>query len=182
MVDTDTICFNIAAFISDLFVLERAADKFVEHTAKLAGRRVPPSLVALLTAGAEWEELAVVVAAIAQHQAPLAMGNILGSCISNIIGAFGLGLIFAPADISFDRSSKIYTTVLLVLTSFFALYMLFGQILGRFGGGVLIATFVVHICSIAWAIYKGIVTPPEEMIPIPKATATQTQDPTSSQL
>ncbi|TVY86218.1 hypothetical protein LAWI1_G008915, partial [Lachnellula willkommii] len=52
MVDTDTLYFSIAAFISGLFVLERAADKFVDHTTKLAARlRVPPALVALLTAG-----------------------------------------------------------------------------------------------------------------------------------
>lgn len=58
MVDMDTVCFNIAAFISGLVILERAADKFLDHTAKLAGRlRVPPALVALLTAGAEWEEV-----------------------------------------------------------------------------------------------------------------------------
>jgi hypothetical protein len=58
MVDADTVCFNIAAFIGGLFVLEKAADKFVGRTAKLAVRlRVPPTLVALLTAGAEWEEV-----------------------------------------------------------------------------------------------------------------------------
>ena len=90
------------------------------------------------------------------------MGNILGSSISNIIGAFGLGLIFSPANMSFDRSSKIYTAILLALTSFFAVYMLLFQTLGRVGGGVLVATFIIYISSIAWAIYKGIVTPPED--------------------
>lgn len=116
----------------------------------------------LVLANSNPRQLAVVIAAIAQHQSALAMGNILGSCISNILGAFSLGLIFSPADLYFDKSSKIYTAVLLSLSSFFALYMLFGQILGRFAGGVLIATFIVYICSIACAIYKGIVTPPEE--------------------
>lgn len=58
MVDTDGIVFNIAAFIGGLFVLEFGADKFIDHTAKLAARtRIPPTLIALLTAGAEWEEV-----------------------------------------------------------------------------------------------------------------------------
>jgi Ca2+/Na+ antiporter len=104
----------------------------------------------------------VVVAVIARHESPLAMGNILGSSISNTIGAFGLGLIFSLADESFDRSSKIYTAILLALTSFFALYMLLPQTLGRVGGGVLVAIFIFYIFSIAWAIYEGIVTPPED--------------------
>lgn len=90
------------------------------------------------------------------------MGNILGSTISNIIGAFGLGLIFSPADVSFDQSSKIYSAILLALTSFFAVYMLLFQALGRIGGAIFVATFIVYISSIAWAIYKGTVAPPED--------------------
>jgi Ca2+/Na+ antiporter len=58
MVDYDNVFFNIAAFIAGLFVLEFGADKFIDHTAKIAARlRIPPTLIALLTAGAEWEEV-----------------------------------------------------------------------------------------------------------------------------
>lgn len=89
------------------------------------------------------------------------MGNILGSSISNILGAFSLGLIFSPSSITFDKSAKIYTGVLLGLTTFFMLFILFLEPLGRFGGGLLVLTFVAYFISIAWAIYKGIVEPPE---------------------
>lgn len=105
-------------------------------------------------------QLAVVVAAISQKQSPLALGNILGSSISNILGAFSLGLIFSKSQITFDRSSKIYTGVLLGLTTFFAIFILFFESLGRIGGGLLLVTFVAYIASIGWAIYKGIVEPP----------------------
>jgi Ca2+/Na+ antiporter len=162
MVDLDNVFFNISAFVAGLFVLEFGADKFIDHTAKVASRlRVPPTLIALLTAGAEWEELVVVVASISQHQSPLALGNILGSSISNILGAFSLGLIFAPASITFDKSAKIYTSVLLGLTTFFTAFILFFEPLGRIGGGLLVLTFILYFISIAWAIYKGIVEPPE---------------------
>jgi Ca2+/Na+ antiporter len=58
MVDYDTIAFNTAAFLSGLFVLEFGADKFIDHTTKVASRlHIPPTLIALLTAGAEWEEV-----------------------------------------------------------------------------------------------------------------------------
>ncbi|PVH85311.1 hypothetical protein DL98DRAFT_511778, partial [Cadophora sp. DSE1049] len=163
MVSSDNVAFNIAAFIGGLFVLEFGADKFIDHTAKIASRTgIPPTLVALLTAGAEWEELVVVVAAISQKQSPLALGNILGSSISNILGAFSLGLIFSPSAITFDRSAKIYTGVLLGLTTFFTIFILFFESLGRIGGGLLLVTFVLYITSIAWAIYKGIVSPPAD--------------------
>ncbi|EKD13744.1 hypothetical protein MBM_07945 [Drepanopeziza brunnea f. sp. 'multigermtubi' MB_m1] len=161
MIISDNVVFNIAAFIGGLFVLEFGADRFIDHTAKLASRTgIPPTLVALLTAGAEWEELVVVVAAISQKQSPLALGNILGSSISNILGAFSLGLIFSKSNVTFDRSSKIYSGVLLGLTSSFAIFILFFESLGRIGGGLLMVAFVLYIVSIAWAIYKGIVSPP----------------------
>ncbi len=56
--DWDTICFNAAAFVAALFLLEFGADKFIDHTAIVARRLgVSQTLVALLTAGAEWEEV-----------------------------------------------------------------------------------------------------------------------------
>lgn len=66
MAGMDSIIYSIAAFICTLFVLESGADKFINHTAILAKRTgIPEGLIALLTAGAEWEELAVVLFSIA---------------------------------------------------------------------------------------------------------------------
>ncbi|PQE22641.1 Sodium calcium exchanger membrane region protein [Rutstroemia sp. NJR-2017a BVV2] len=150
MVD-DNVLFNIAAFISGLYVLEAGADVFIDNTAELAARlNVSPTFIALLTSGAEWEE------------SSLAIGNIVGSSISNILGAFSLGLIFSPSDITFDRSSKVYTTILLILTTFYAAILSTFGSFGRVGGGILIVTFGVYVISIAYAIYKGIVAAPED--------------------
>ena len=56
--DWDSICFNASAFAAGLFLLEFGADRFIDHTAIVARRlRVSQTLVALLTAGAEWEEV-----------------------------------------------------------------------------------------------------------------------------
>ena len=58
VVDWDSIGFNGAAFVAGLFLLEFGADKFIDHTAIVARRLgVSQTLVALLTAGAEWEEV-----------------------------------------------------------------------------------------------------------------------------
>lgn len=54
----DVLIFNIAVFIAAVFLLDYGADKFIDHTAIVASRLgVSPTLVALLTAGAEWEEV-----------------------------------------------------------------------------------------------------------------------------
>jgi Ca2+/Na+ antiporter len=60
MIDSDGLFFNIASFIAGLYLLEYAADKFIDHTAAVAKRlRVSPTLIGLLTCGAEWEEVIV---------------------------------------------------------------------------------------------------------------------------
>lgn len=52
------IAYNAAAFVCALFVLEFGAEKFIDHTVILAKRLgIPQGLLALLTAGAEWEEV-----------------------------------------------------------------------------------------------------------------------------
>ena len=53
-----SIVYDIASLICALFVLEKGADVFVDHTVVLAGKTgIPQSAIALLTAGAEWEEV-----------------------------------------------------------------------------------------------------------------------------
>lgn len=105
-------------------------------------------------------QLAVVIAAVAQHQSPLALGNIIGSVISNVLAAFSLGLLFQPGHVKFDGSSKVYVTLLLVLA-------LPVTILGYFGkggvvfGSILIVAFGLYVVSIGVAIIKGVLAPPE---------------------
>ncbi len=106
------------------------------------------------------EQLAVVIAALTQHRSGLATGNVIGSSISNILGAFSLGLLFHPGPMVFDRSSKIYTALLLLLTTVFVALAYFKQI-GRIVGALLIALFALYIISIALAIYRGVVDAPE---------------------
>ncbi|KAL7266411.1 hypothetical protein RUND412_011046 [Rhizina undulata] len=159
--DWDNLLFNVASFICALFVLEFGADKFVDNTAVVARRLgVPQVLVALLTAGAEWEELAVIIASLSQRRTSLALGNVLGSTISNILGAFSLGLLFHSDRVTFDRSSKIYAGTLLMITTGVTGVVYTGR-LTRVTGWALIGVFVVYVGSIAYGIRKGSVSAPE---------------------
>ncbi|KAM0705632.1 hypothetical protein Q7P35_006992 [Cladosporium inversicolor] len=166
MADLDSILYSIAAFICALFVLEFGADKFIDHTAILAKRTgIPEGLIALLTAGAEWEELAVVAFSIARGRNSLALGNVVGSTISNILGAFSLGLLFSSTvedGLSFDASSKRYTVLQLAITILATASLGLREHLElRVVGIGLIIMFVLYVGSIFWAIRKGLVTGPE---------------------
>ncbi|KAI9763441.1 MAG: hypothetical protein M1840_000524 [Geoglossum simile] len=158
----DGIFYHAAVFVAGLFLLEFGADRFIDNTATVARRlRVSPTLVALLTAGAEWEELVVVIAAISQRRSNLAMGNILGSSISNILGAFSLGLIVHPGVVVFDRSSKIYSAALLGFTTILVAVLALGA-LGRVAGTILVALFAGYVISVGYGIYKDILAAPED--------------------
>jgi hypothetical protein len=56
--DWDSFFFNASAFVAGLYLLEYGADAFIDNTAIVARRLlVSETLVVLLTAGAEWEEV-----------------------------------------------------------------------------------------------------------------------------
>ena len=133
---------NAATFLFALVLLERSADVFVDSTAAVARRfSIPTILIAMLTAGAEWEEvrrlqcaalswsvladlgcptaqLAVVVSSLVSHNPSLAVSNIYGSFTGNILSSFSIGLLFAPAALHAGerRSAVIYSSVLLALS------------------------------------------------------------------
>lgn len=62
----------------------------------------------------------------------------------------------------FDRSSKIYSLLLLILTLFVTLVTFLGTPASwKIFGGILLALFVIYIASVAWAISRGAITAPE---------------------
>ncbi|KAG4443441.1 hypothetical protein IFR05_001120 [Cadophora sp. M221] len=161
--DRDSLVFNSCAFIASLFLLQTGAVLFITNTAIIARRcGIPETLVALLTAGAEWEELAVVVASIVQQRPSLGLGNVVGSSISNVMGAFALGLLFNKNPIRFDLSAKIYSGALFAVSTIFTL-LAFTGLLDLTGGIFFIVGFAIYVVSICSAIYDGILAPtPEE--------------------
>lgn len=69
MDSNESLEFSLAAFASGLLVLEWGGNKFVDNSTVLTRQLgVSPTLVDLLTCGAEWEELVVVAAATSQRR------------------------------------------------------------------------------------------------------------------
>lgn len=104
------------------------------------------------------------IASVARNRSSLAIGNIVGSVISNILGAFSLGLLFHSTSqkIVFDRSSKIYSLLLLILTIFVTLLNFLGtRGSWKIFGGILLAVFVIYVASVTLAISRGAITAPE---------------------
>ncbi|CAG8882988.1 unnamed protein product [Penicillium egyptiacum] len=79
----------------------------------------------------------------------------MGSAVSNILGAFSLGLLCYPDGSPFDSSAKIYSALQFFVTTIFIIFAYFQQ-LNKATGGLLIALFALYIISIGFAIYRGI--------------------------
>ena len=160
----EAILFPLSTFLLSLYTLSTSTDTFISSTSHLAHRlHVSETLIALLTAGAEWEELAVVVAALAQRQPKLALGNVLGSCVANILGAFSLGVLCQRERIvRYDVSARIYSVVLFGVTTGVAVLWGFGSLAGHVYGGLLIVLFVGYMVGVGRSIYRGVLDAPED--------------------
>ncbi|KAH6664158.1 Sodium/calcium exchanger protein-domain-containing protein [Halenospora varia] len=95
------------------------------------------------------------------YRSSLALGNVISSSISNILGAFSLGLLFHPGRMTFDRSAKLYAALLFLVTTIFTVVAL-TKSLGRVAGGIFIAAFAVYLVSIGYGIYRGVLDAPED--------------------
>lgn len=103
--------------------------------------------------------------ALAQKRASLALGNVVGSAISNVLGAFSLGLLFYERGrtIEFDRSSRIYSLLLLALTTAVVPIIYYPKTtVWIIFGPVLIAVFCLYFGVAAAAIVQGVLTAPED--------------------
>ncbi|MDO8671009.1 MAG: sodium:calcium antiporter [Dehalococcoidia bacterium] len=143
----------IAIFLIGLFLLEKGADLFTDKVGELAERtRASETVVGLLTAGIEWEELVVVVIAAASGNIGIAVGNVIGSNIANITGSFSLGLLVKP--ISIRRDDRIYVMAMLGLTLLAAVFLFQGEV-GRGSGLILLAIFALYLAVLIVTLVKG---------------------------
>lgn len=151
----------LAALLVGLVLLEVGADRFTDTVAALSRRlRASENVTGLLTAGGEWEELLVVVLAIAGGHPSLAVGNVIGSCLANLIGSMPLGL-FGPQPLVPDRSARIYAVVMLLVTGLAAFFLIDGRVEPA-AGGVLVGVFVLYVASVLLVLKRGWLRPLED--------------------
>jgi Ca2+/Na+ antiporter len=99
------------------------------------------------------------IACLLQQQPSLALGNVIGSTIANILGAFALALWDHRGRMIFGPEAKIYTCVLFAVTSIFTILALKGQL--DFTGGIFfLQGFVVYLAAIGFGIDDGLLTSP----------------------
>ncbi|RKF71934.1 putative sodium calcium transporter [Golovinomyces cichoracearum] len=148
------------AFISAIVMFQYSAEKFTKYSAVLARQAgVPETAVSLIsTSVAEWEELSIIIATLIQREPTLGLGNIMGSSVGNVLGAFSLVMFLSDGFLKFDSGAKTFALVSFIMTSLFSL-LTWQNNLGIQGGIYLVVAFFVYVFSIFSAIYEGMIKP-----------------------
>ncbi|KHJ34970.1 putative sodium calcium transporter [Erysiphe necator] len=156
--DWMSIICHSSAFVSAVALFQYGANTFTHHAAILAGRAgIPEVVVSLIpTTSAELEELSIILASLIQKKPALGLGHIIGSTISNVLGAFSLVLLFHKGRLKFDRGAKVFATVSFVMTTLFNL-LTWQNKMGIEEGISLLVAFSVYIFCLASAIYEGMI-------------------------
>ena len=143
-------------FIVGVVLLYKGSDILVDGTAKTAARLGISSLIISLIVvafGTSAPEFAISVGAAIQNEADISIGNIIGSCIANLLLVLGISAIIRPISVNksiFKREMLIMFCATIVLFAFS-----FSGLLDRYHliGGVvflfLFAAFIVYFLRCA---------------------------------
>jgi len=144
-----SISLAILAFIVGVVFLYKGSDILVEGTSKTAAQLGISSLiisVIVVAFGTSAPEFAISVGAAFQSHADISMGNIIGSCVANLLLVLGVSSIIRPIKVKktiIKREMPIIigVTAILLLSSFFGLLDNYHLI----GGTIFLVLFSVFI-------------------------------------
>ena len=136
----------IPAFIVGILFLYKGSDLLVEGTSKAAAALGVSAIiisVIIVAFGTSAPELAISLGAAAQNQAEISVGNIIGSCVANLLLVLGISAIIKPIPVRDSTINREFPIMLLV-TVVFLVFSYFGLLDGyHLVGGFLFLVFFV---------------------------------------
>lgn len=111
---------------------------------------IPETVIGLtiVALGTSLPELAATVVAAYRRHTDVAIANVMGSCIFNVLSILGVTAMVSPLTVSPDIQ-RIDLWVMLAATALVAVLLLKNQKIGRMSGIVLLAGYVGYIISFA---------------------------------
>lgn len=140
-------------FISGLVFLVVGAELLVRGASRLAAvLGISPIVIGLTVVafGTSAPELAVSVKSAWADQAGIAVGNVVGSNIFNVLFILGITALIVPLTVS-QRLVRLEVPIMIALSIVVLLFALDGRI-SQFDGGLLVAALVVYV---GYAIYQS---------------------------
>ncbi len=141
------IAVDIILLIVGFVLLVKGADFFVEGAADLARKLKIPSLVVGLTIvalGTSAPELAVSISASCSGANSMAVSNVVGSNIFNLLVVLGVCALIKPVGVTKDILRRDYPVSILATVLFFV-FLIFGNDIGRIEAGIFILLMVGYM-------------------------------------
>ncbi|MCC5950538.1 MAG: calcium/sodium antiporter [Acidimicrobiia bacterium] len=138
---------TVVLFVVGLAALVGGSELLVRGAVRLATRTGISSVVIGLTVvafGTSTPELAVSIQAAVRDEAGLALGNVVGSNIANVLAVLGLGAVVGGSLVVAQRIVRIDVPVMVGATVALLLLSLDGR-LGRLEGALLVVALVVYL-------------------------------------
>jgi len=160
------IVMNIVKLLVGFLLLIRGADSFVDGASSLARKMKIPSLVVGLTIvamGTSAPELAVSVTSSINGANEMAVSNVIGSNIFNLLMVLGICALFKPVPVTKEILKRDYPVSIGTTVLFFVLLMVsIGGIrygVGRLESGILLALAIGYVI---WTVAAALKNRPKE--------------------
>lgn len=144
-----SIPMTILVTIGGLAMLLLGANRFLLGAVGLGqALGVPDAIIGLtvVAVGTSLPELAVSIVAAIRRHADVAVGNIIGSCIFNLLCILGISSTITPLPLQ-GRLLHIDQYVMLAVTVTLLLFLFFGLRLSRTKGALLLMGYVIYIAA-----------------------------------
>jgi cation:H+ antiporter len=139
---------NAALVLGGLALLVVGADWLVDAAVATAAALGVSSLVVGLTivaAGTSLPEVATSVLATVRGERDIAVGNVIGSNLFNLLGVLGLGGMFAPAGVTVPAGALAFDIPVMIAVAVATLPIFFtGYSIARWEGAVFLAYYVAY--------------------------------------
>ncbi len=146
------IALGVVFLVIGFILLIKGADWFVDGAAGVAAKVHIPQLVIGLTIvafGTSAPELATSVSSAAQHSVGIAIGNVLGSNICNILLILGLSALIATLPVQKD-TLLLDLPVLLGASALIVLFGMTGKEIARWEGAIMVVLLIAYTTFLIW--------------------------------
>lgn len=152
------IFIDIALLIVGFVLLIKGADFFVDGASSLARKLRIPSLVVGLTIvalGTSTPELAVSITASAGGQNSMAVSNVIGSNIFNLLVVLGVCALIIPLGVTKDILRRDYPVSIFASVVFFGMLLLFGAS-GEITFWEALVLVILLVGYVAWTVVSAL--------------------------
>ena len=163
------MALNIFLLILGFVFLIQSAKIFVDASVEIAKRLRIPTMVIGLTVvamGTSAPEVVISVSAAIGGSGDLAIANIVGSNIFNLLFIVGFCALIYPISVKMKAISRDYWASVAATVLLFVMIIVFGDVIPRFGGFILLAGFIAYMTVVVRSALKNKTQGPDDDVPL----------------